>query len=364
MKNPMQPLYTDWDVVYDGFMNYWAGGCVRGRPLVQMTIPRKGLANPRWYSWWSIVHNLDNLKKPVDAFFAHCEDVRFFSEAFPSMFINFGAGSMAAFVGATPQIQEHTVWFETPMEWDKVFESLTFNPDNIWWKRTQAITKAALDRLAGKAIVSMTDLGGALDILASLRRTEQLLMDLMLEPDKVKKACDLIIKLWQIYFDELSTIIAKKQFGTGAWMGLWAPNRWYPLQCDFSAMISPAMFEEFVMPSLAEQCDRIDHTIYHWDGPNQIPHLDLLLSLEKLDGIQWVPGDGKPQGGDPGWWKLYQRIQAKKKRLVIADKVENLARLNGVLSPDGLLLQGWADTEEEAIQFLESIQNWKMPKKF
>ena len=41
-------------------------------------------------------------------------------------------------------------------------------------------------------------------------------------------------------------------------MGLWAPMRWYPLQCDFSAMISPDMFAEFVLPDLAEQCDTDD----------------------------------------------------------------------------------------------------------
>jgi hypothetical protein len=361
MLKPNQAGWADWPKVYDGFMNYWQGGCVNGRPLAQITVAKKEANNPPWYSWWTIVHHLDDLKTPVDDFASFCETHRFYGEAFPSMFINFGAGSMAAYVGATPQIQDETVWFETPMEWDRIFDTLTFNPDNLWWKRTKAITQAALEGLSGKAIVSMTDLGGALDILASLRGTEQLLMDLMIEPDTVKKASSQITKLWHIYFDELSTIIAKKQYGTGAWMGLWAPNRWYPLQCDFSAMISPAMFEEFVLPDITEQCDRIDHAIYHWDGPNQIQHLDMLLSIPNLDGIQWVPGDGKPQGGDPQWWPLYKKIQKSGKRLILSDRAEKLAKLNGVLSPDGLLLQAGADTEEDAARFLDSIKNWKRP---
>ena len=169
--------------------------------------------------------------------------------------------------------------------------------------------------------------------------------------------------LWHRYFDALSTIIGKQQFGTGAWMGLWAPMRWYPLQCDFSAMISPDMFAEFVLPDLAEQCDRIDRTIYHWDGPNEIPHLDHLLSLEKLDGIQWVPGDGKPGCGDPQWWPLYKRIQKKGKRLVIADKAENLFQLIGNISPEGLCIQTGAETEAEADKFMTAVKKWKTPAK-
>ena len=57
-------------------------------------------------------------------------------------------------------------------------------------------------------------------------------------------------------------------------------------------MISPAMFERFVMPDLVACCDHLDHGFYHLDGKGEIPHLDLLLSIPRLRGIQWIPGDG------------------------------------------------------------------------
>ena len=33
-------------------------------------------------------------------------------------------------------------------------------------------------------------------------------------------------------------------------MPIYSEKPYYPLQCDFSAMISPDMFEEFVLPEL------------------------------------------------------------------------------------------------------------------
>jgi hypothetical protein len=38
----------------------------------------------------------------------------------------------------------------------------------------------------------------------------------------------------------------------------------------------------------------LPRTFYHLDGIGQLHHLDLVLSIAELDGVQWVPGDGKP----------------------------------------------------------------------
>jgi 5-methyltetrahydrofolate--homocysteine methyltransferase len=83
------------------------------------------------------------------------------------------------------------------------------------------------------------------------------------------------------------------------------------LQSDFAYMISPAMFERYVLPDLDACCRELDHAFYHLDGIGQIRHLDLLLSLERLQGIQWIPGDGQPSPEE--WLPLLQRIRAADK---------------------------------------------------
>jgi hypothetical protein len=79
------------------------------------------------------------------------------------------------------------------------------------------------------------------------------------------------------------------------------------LQCDFAYMIGPQMFERFVMPDLEACCAALDHGFYHLDGVGQIVHLDYLFSLDRLRGIQWVPGSGQPV--EEHWLPLLRRIR-------------------------------------------------------
>jgi hypothetical protein len=73
-------------------------------------------------------------------------------------------------------------------------------------------------------------------------------------------------------------------------------------------MISPKMFAEFVLPYLKRQCDGLDYSLYHLDGPEAVCHLDHLLSIESLDCIQWTPGAGQPGGGNPCWDTIYKKV--------------------------------------------------------
>jgi hypothetical protein len=80
------------------------------------------------------------------------------------------------------------------------------------------------------------------------------------------------------------------------------------VQCDASAMFSPAMFERFVVPALTAQCDWLDYSIFHLDGHQCLCHLDHLLSIESLNAIEWTPDPTVPGGGSPEWYPLYRRI--------------------------------------------------------
>ena len=132
----------------------------------------------------------------------------------------------------------------------------------------------------------MTDLNSVFNILAFLRGNERLLMELIECPHEVKQATMHLTDLWFDCYDELLKIINQYLEGMTTWMDVWFPGRGSDVQCDFSAMISPAMFAEFVLPHLQEQCRRLEFSIYHWDGPGQIPHPEYLLDIPELNGIQ------------------------------------------------------------------------------
>ena len=130
------------------------------------------------------------------------------------------------------------------------------------------------------------------------------------------------------------------------------------LQCDFSYMISPAMFERFVVPDLEACCGYLTHGFYHLDGKGEIPHLDLLLDIQRLRGIQWIPGDGQPT--PEHWLPLLKRIRDGGKLCQVFVSPEGARRIVRELGGKGFSVRGeWLgqrpDTAEAAEAFLEVL---------
>lgn len=281
-------------------------------------------------------------------------------EAFPQIWLNFGPGVLASYLVDHWRFATNTVWFALPepLDWETIV-GLSGKPPTPWWRGTLRWVEALEAKVPWDFLVGMPDLGGVLDVLASLRRTENLLVDLYDAPEEVERAALHLASLWHEIYNDLDARLSRFQSGRGAWMGLWSPRPWYPIQCDFSYMLSPAFFQRFVMPTLQFQCDRLEGAIYHWDGTGQIPHLDALLSIPTLRGIQWTPGAGKPGVDEEVWFPLYRRIQAAGKNLVLLGvRPERLERLLEGLRPEGLLCSVRCRTEAEAKELLRQAQRW------
>jgi 5-methyltetrahydrofolate--homocysteine methyltransferase len=284
---------ADWERHAANWRAWWAHEL--DRPLVMITTYERSAPAAEGYA------SNYPLEMPagdvLDIYQARLEAARFHGDAWPKWWPNFGPGIMAGFIGAEVHSvggPDETVWF-TPTE-DLPVKDIhpAYDPGNVWWQRVLTLTRGAVERWGDRVTVAYTDLGGNLDIIASLRDTQRLLYDLYDTPDEVARLVGEITGLWLRYYDALDAVIRPAGAGTSPWAEIWSPVRSYMLQCDFAYMISPDMFERFVMPDIAACCDAIDHAMYHLDGKGQIPHLDMLLSLERLRGIQWIPGDGAP----------------------------------------------------------------------
>jgi 5-methyltetrahydrofolate--homocysteine methyltransferase len=272
--------------------------------------------------------------------------VEFLGDAFPSVWIDFGPGIVAGFLGCEVTPGVDTLWFH-PRKVESIDQlRFRYDGDNIWLKRVKDIARAAVARWGGSVQVAMTDLGGNLDILASFRPSENLLLDLYDHPEEVKRLTWEAHELWFRYFDEINAILRPTNPGYTTWANIFCSRPTYMLQCDFAYMIGPGMFDEFVQPELAAACGRLDYAFYHLDGQGQLPHLDSLLSIDALKGVQWVPGDGSPPCRC--WADVYRRIR-KAGKLVqyIAgpEGIEPVAEACGGLK--GFVLQGlWRDASQ------------------
>ena len=297
---------ADWARIREDYAAWW--GHELDRPLVQITgvEPDPAEAYPTVPGFWTNFGDDVSPKEITERVWRQMTARRFYGDAFPHVFVNYGPGIAAGFMGAKVNSVEDTVWFEPEQEIPIDQLTLRYDPDNAWWQHIQDVTRALVERMGSQVQISHTDIGGNLDILASFRTTQQLLLDLYDAPDEVERLVGEITAVWVAYYDVLDGIIRPACPGTSPWAPIWTEGTTYMLQCDFSYMISPSMFERFVLPDLEACCENLSHGFYHLDGPGEIPHLDYLLEMDRLRGVQWIPGDGNPPPDQ--WPELLGRI--------------------------------------------------------
>ncbi|NLF40123.1 hypothetical protein GX586_11805 [bacterium] len=351
-----------WQSVKEHYRAWWAGELER--PLLAVTLNGRDAGRPAPalpYHGFTAFYGLDTpAEQIVDRWTYQLETQKFLGDAFPSMWPNYGAGAIAAFLGAELHNTEHTVWFRPRAVRDIRDISFAYDPENPWFRRVKEVVRAAVGQWHGRVQTSMTDLGGNLDVLSSFRPGENLLLDLYDHPDEVKRLTWEAHGLWFRYFDEINACLQPANPGYTAWTPIFSDEPYYMLQCDFCYMISPAMLDEFVKPELAAACARIANPFYHLDGPGQIPHLDSLLEIKELKGVQWIPGDGQPGIGH--WPQIYRKIIAAGKRAQLFGygKWADIERtfdtiVQQVGSAKGLILIAGAEVKDEAavMRFLE-----------
>jgi 5-methyltetrahydrofolate--homocysteine methyltransferase len=164
-----------------------------------------------------------------------------------------------------------------------------------------------------------------------------------------------INQAWYGYWQECSAIISPLG-GNFHWMGIWSDLLSADLQSDFSTMISNEMFDEFFLPFIDEQTQMVPRTIYHLDGPGAIKHLDSLLGLPNLNGIQWVPGAGAKPVTE--WIPLLNKIQDAGKLVYVYCSKESIKTLLDELNPEGLMIVTSCDTESDMLKLIENVKIW------
>ena len=315
----------DWELTKSKYESFWNGEelerCLLWAVSYRSNVSRDDFLSENFFmpNYQIKVSSEEVLKRWTDFDFLLSYHERVFSslfygaESLPVFWINLGPGVLAAYLGSKPVFREDTVWFEPFL--DSLHDFVPgISPENEWWKLTKVLTEQALEHSRDRFLVGITDLGGVGDVLVHLRGTENLCIDLLECPDKVKEIELRIMDIWIQCYEELYACIEGNGSFVSHWLGTWAPGRHYPMQCDFSAMISPTVFRETFVPVLQKQAKYLHFPIYHLDGPAALRHLQTLLEIQEIKAIQWVPGAGAPR--ILGWIPLLQEIQNQGKSVI------------------------------------------------
>jgi 5-methyltetrahydrofolate--homocysteine methyltransferase len=338
----MDTLKEDIDDAKNRLEAWWDHEII-DRPVISYYYPRNrgsiaGLLDVFGFSW-KLAKNPDGIEHVITEFEQRIPNLTYGGESIPSFFPNYGAGIMAAIFGVIPKFQTQTVWFSRPTSPNDIvalLEDVKLNANNPWYSRLLHITEYAAKRSKNNYQVSMTDLGGILDILSSFLGPKEVILTMKRRPDIIDTCRAIILEKTLKVYDDLQNIISKYNDGCNAWLNVWSKKRWYPIQCDFCAMLNPTWFKRFALPDIIAQATHMDYAIYHLDGPNALVHLDDLLTIPEMTGIQWVPGDGREPMGHEKWFPVYKKIQAAGKNIVQTLTPSRVARMYHNFDPKGL----------------------------
>ena len=125
---------------------------------------------------------------------------------------------------------------------------------------------------------------------------------------------------------------------------------------DFIRIISQNMYSEPVHPALMLAIEYLDASVYHLDGPDALKHLDRILQIKKLKGVQWVYGAGAPSASH--WLHIIKKIQDAGKLVHIDVEPGELEYMLQNIKPEGVLLRVNAASKKEAKELEELVHKY------
>jgi len=321
-----------WEETRDHFRAFWANRSI-GRPLLEIRARRE-----------KPLEELDPEPPPADPQAKYtdirqsvirernrCRDHVLMAEAFPFVDLYMVPCAMALFMGCEPVFEWETSWHRPCVTggW-REFGSLRHDPANAWWKRHLELLQQAKAMAGDDILISIPDLLENVDVLSLMRGVQEFCFDLIDEPDLIRDRIRQLDELYVLYNDALYAAVRDADGGScSVVFNLWSPGRIGKLQCDFSAMMSPDQFREFVVPSIRRLVPRFDNAFYHLDGKDCIKHIDAILDIEAIRVIQWTPGAGQAGALDERWYPLFDRIRAAGRGLWLRATGDKLAEIVG-----------------------------------
>lgn len=318
------------------------------RPLVSIVAPknRKRYPEPKGGTLKEKWEDIEYIVKRETFYY---ENTYYGGESFPMFNPNLGPDIYGAILG------DCDIEFAETTSWAKHFPAgglenrapFRFDENNRWWKKIRAMTEYAAREAQGKFLVGVTDIHSGLDAITSLYGPEEVCMALYGCPEKVKELLRSSEEVASRVFRELFDITESYQEGSMNWSQIWDPDGdYYITSCDFACLVSEENFEDYIAPTVEREVAALDTSMFHLDGVGALRHLDRLLSMEKLGGVQWVYGEGQPTAR--AWKDVLQRIQNAGKNVQVNVAPDEIEEVCSFIKPQGAHFCMWAPDEDTA----------------
>jgi hypothetical protein len=232
-------------------------------------------------------------------------------------------------------------------------EKLSFQPDGAWFKKFMEFVEKLSKLSEGRWTVGAPIIRGAADTLGALMGQTELIYALYEEPDIIKATLRRIVDSFLTIYSELHKRIQPIEGGTATgFYDLWAPGKTLWFQDDLSALFSPDLFREFLLPNECYFCGHYPYTLMHMH-PSSFHMLDAILDNENLGVVEINKDVAGPSVAD--MCVQYRKIIEKGKRVMVwgdltVDDVKAIynAFASDDGNPAGFFFNPWLPTMDRA----------------
>ena len=229
------------------------------------------------------------------------------------------------------------------LSWTECHEAVDNIENSEWYRKYLSFVSTLNKRSGGSYPVSYGTIVGPLDLAVKLRGHEQIVMDMIDEPDKCR---GLLTRLNRAFLNVSKEVLARIRPFYGGYYDavfcLWAPGTLVRLQEDAMAVLSPDLYIDFIKPLDVMAAGEFEYSIMHLHTNSRFV-LEHILAIQGLTAIQL--------NHEPFSVPLiemvpyYQLIQKHKNPLVLRGDFseQDAFTLMSALEPAGLLILNLVD---------------------
>jgi len=161
---------------------------------------------------------------------------------------------------------------ERPVGYDGPESLPQFSLDNPWVRKAIDLLAGLRRRSDGRYPLATTRMRGISDLLAVLYGGEEFIFKMMADPDEVKQTAGKLCEFWIEFGRMQIERIPVFHGGIGSfYYNAWAPRGTIWHQEDAAALLSPALFEQFIRPFDEEIVGSFDGCIMHQHSTGYVP---------------------------------------------------------------------------------------------
>lgn len=233
-----------------------------------------------------------------------------------------------------------------PLGETKVLDIPPFEPDCLWAKKAAEFLDALAAHSNGRYPLATTRMRGIADLLAALYGNEAFLYKMMEVPNLIHSICSSLTDLWIAFGKFQLEHIPLFHGGVGSfYYNMWAPagSVWH--QEDAAAILSPSLYDEFILPCDREIAGSFDSCFMHMHPTGFYPYKQLLDTNMTCLELHIDEGGSCAQS----LFEVHKQILAKKPLLIWGKLSEtDLDWIFHKLPHNGLAINVAVESSDEA----------------